>query len=441
MSSTPHAARGHARLSPSASSRWLKCAGSIRMQQGIPDTSSPFANEGSGAHELAQKCIETGLDADSYAGFYANLDQSKPISPKQIGERSIYIDDEMVDGVQQYLDFCRELMDGAEWQAEQWLSLTHLECDGLDGGTGDFLAYNEKTATLDVVDLKYGYGAVDPRENTQLMLYALGAVKRYHNRKLDKVRLTVVQPRSRSGGDAIKTWEADPLDLFEFETDIKLGAKRTENAAAAFDRIFKEVPVEKQPKAVAEWEKAHLVAGPHCTFCKREGSCATNAAYKLSLTDADFDAFGEATPAPVIHMTPEQIGKRLATVDQVEQWCRAVRAYAHDEAMNGRMPVGFKLVAKRATRKWNDTGMAADALEKVLGDEAPIWSEPELLSPAKVESLLPGKNKAERAAALAALEIDGVKVVVKESSGTVLAAESDPRPAAIIGGDEFEEVK
>lgn len=411
------------------------------MQQGIPDTSSPFADEGSGAHELAQKCIETGLDADSYAGFYANLDQSKPISPKQLGDRSIYIDDEMVDGVQQYLDFCRGLMDGAEWQAEQWLSLTHLECDGLDGGTGDFLAYNEKTATLDVVDLKYGYGAVDPRENTQLMLYALGAVKRYHNRKLDKVRLTVVQPRSRSGGDAIKTWEADPLDLFEFETDIKLGAAKVEDASFSYDEIVADNPLAASLKAEQAWYRENLAAGEHCKFCKAEAFCPAKEKLVMDVVDADFDAFGEATPAPVIHLTPEQIGAKWGLIEQVEQWCKAFRAFAHDEAMGGRIPKGLKLVAKRATRKWNDTGMAADALESVLGDNAAIWSEPELLSPAKVESLMPGSNKEKRAAALAALEIDGVKVVVKESSGTVLAAESDPRPAAIIGGDEFEEVK
>lgn len=337
-------------------------------------------------------------------------------------------------------------MDGAEWQAEQWLSLTHLECDGLDGGTGDFLAYNEKTATLDVVDLKYGYGAVDPRENTQLMLYALGAVKRYHNRKLDKVRLTVVQPRSRSGGDAIKTWEADPLDLFEFETDIKQGAAETAHAAAALDGMAVTAATggeaaAKKAVEIRRWEEKFLVAGEHCKFCKAEAFCPAKEKLVMDVVDADFDAFGEATPAPVIHLTPEQIGAKWSLIEQVEQWCKAFRAFAHDEAMGGRMPAGLKLVAKRATRKWNDTSMAADALEKVLGDEAPIWSEPELLSPAKVESVMPGKNKAERAAALAALEIDGVKVVVKESSGTVLAPESDPRPAAVIGGDEFEEVK
>ena len=107
MSAQPHTTRSHAKLSPSASKRWLSCPGCIPMQQGIPDTSSAFADEGSGAHELAQKCLETGHDADKYAGWFVNLDQSKPISPKSLGNRSIAIDDEMVDGVQVYLDFCR----------------------------------------------------------------------------------------------------------------------------------------------------------------------------------------------------------------------------------------------------------------------------------------------------------------------------------------------
>ena len=59
-------------------------------------------------------------------------------------------------------------------------------------------------------------------------------------------------------------------------------------------------------------------------------------------------------------------------------------------------------------------------------------TEPELKTPAQVEPLMPGKNKKQRAAAMADL-------VNKESSGTVLALADDPRPAVRADASEFEE--
>lgn len=50
----------HAQLGPSGASRWMACPGSVRLSAGLPDESSPFAEEGTKAHELAEICLKQG---------------------------------------------------------------------------------------------------------------------------------------------------------------------------------------------------------------------------------------------------------------------------------------------------------------------------------------------------------------------------------------------
>lgn len=49
----------HAKLSPSSADRWSKCTASIAMEEGLPDIISPYAEEGTRAHELLEKSIRT----------------------------------------------------------------------------------------------------------------------------------------------------------------------------------------------------------------------------------------------------------------------------------------------------------------------------------------------------------------------------------------------
>lgn len=391
----------------------MRCPGSIRMSEGIPNTSSAYADEGTAAHELAQHCLETGFDADRFGGMYVRLDGKAPaekfiVAP--IGERCYAVDEEMVDGVQQYLDFVREIMIGkdVETETEQWLDLSHLGVEGLDGGTGDFLGYDPHNQVLDIVDLKYGRGVpVDPRENSQGLCYAVGAVNRFHNRGLKKLRISIVQPRCPHPDGPVRTWECDVVDLLDFKADLIAAAKRT---------------TEKD---------APLLAGEHCKFCPVAATCPARRDQALAIAQAEFSALGEMELPVVEQMKPEALAKVLRDVDQLEDYCRRVKEYAHHEATHGRCPPGFKLVAKRAVRRWKDEETAKDMLVDIYGlDETQILTEPELKTPAQVESLMPGKNKKERGDALAEL-------VSKESSGTVLAPESDSRPAVKADASEF----
>lgn len=413
---TSHTARKHARLAPSAAHRWWMCPGSIRLSQGIPDRGSVFADEGTSAHELAQHCLTTGFSADRFLGEHVNLDADKPaekFNVLAIGERSFPIDEEMADGVQQYVDYVSDiaLKTGVEVQYEEFVDLSYMGVPGLDGGTADFCAYDPVLKMLTLVDFKYGRGvAVDPQENKQLLCYALGAIRRWSNRGLAKLRLAVVQPRCpHPSGQSIREWDADVLDLLDFEAELKARALATQEPDA--------------PLAAGEW----------CRFCPAAPTCPARRDHVLRLAQAEFSTIDEMELPVVTEMPPEELARILTVADQIEDWCRRVKDHAHMEASHGRIPPGFKLVAKRATRKWRDETEAFDALEQLVADSDAIWQPRKMKSPAQIEPLMPGANKKKRAAALNFL-------VVKESSGTVLAPDSDPRPAVQADASEFGEV-
>jgi hypothetical protein len=373
------------------------------MSAGIPDTSSRFADEGTAAHTLADHCLRNSKQPEDFVGWFVNLGESKPIAKKSLGSRSWEITEEMVDAVSVYVDYCNALMnDGCECEIEAFVSLKHLGVDGLDGGTGDFIAYQLIEKVLEGVDYKHGRGvAVSPDENPQLLSYMLGAVHRYHNQGISKLRLTVVQPRAAGGG--VKTWECNVADLLDFREELIEAAKRT-----------------LEPDAP-------LKAGDWCKFCKAAATCPARRDLALAGAQAEFDAVGAITLPAVHEMTPDQLAKTLGEAEQISGWCARVIEHAHAEATRGRVPTGYKLVAKRATRKWKDEAEAQARME-LLGIEP--FQEPKLKSPAGAERDFPGKNKTERAAAMAAL-------VSKESSGTALALLDDPRPAARADAAEF----
>ena len=114
-----------------------------------------------------------------------------------------------------------------------------------------------------------------------------------------------------------------------------------------------------------------------------------------------------------------QIAKLLDAADLIDDWLGAVRAHALHLAESGSAIPGYKLVPKRATRKWREDA-SIYTVSGVLGvDLADVQTEPKLKSPAQVEKLVP-KDRREKMADL----------VVKESSGSNLVKDSDPRKPA-----------
>jgi hypothetical protein len=115
-------------------------------------------------------------------------------------------------------------------------------------------------------------------------------------------------------------------------------------------------------------------------------------------------------------MTPEEIGELLDAADLIDTWVKGVRAFAFEAAQDGFDIPGYKLVQKRAIRRWVDADVTRDALLKRGLNPEEIVTDPKLKSPAQIDKLLP---KAER---------DQIADLwTNESSGASLVPETDKR--------------
>lgn len=399
-----HSARAHARLSPSGAERWLVCPGSIVLSEGIPDKSSSYSRLGTAAHSLAEKCLETGKHP---------LDL---IDEEIVIEDEVFtVDEDMAQSVAVYVDHIREqLKPGVELEIECRLDLSHVIEDSF--GSGDALIYDPATKHLQIKDYKHGQGvAVEPEENEQLLTYAVGAIKRYDNRQVDKVTLTVIQPRKPHARGPIRSWETDPWTLVEFQERLREGAELVDEATYNYGRT-----------GDGHWRDLYLTPGDHCTFCKAAPTCPALRERAYELAKAEFSEAGEVVTPTVTDMDSNELAKVLKNVETLKIWLRRVEEFAHAEAVAGRPPTGYKLVAKRATRRWRDAEEAAAGIKIQFDlEDSDIYAAPKMKTPAQVEKIV-GKKKFELLSEL----------TVKESSGSVLAPYDDPRPVVRVSAEE-----
>jgi hypothetical protein len=377
----------HARLSASAAERWFNCPGSVALTAGMSSRSEAAA-QGTFAHHIASECLMHG---DKWPRDWLG---NKTV----IDGFTVECDQEMVDGVLFYLDTIREdAVPGDVPHVEVRLTDDLAKLHPSLGGTADYARWRPATRELLVCDLKYGSGvAVGAEDNRQLLTYALGVMLRLKV-GADKVTVRIVQPRLEIDGQKVRDWTFDGKAIMDFAADLLEAA----NAASRPD--------------------APLVAGYWCrkTFCPAARTCPAIEKYHHAMVAADFDV-----NVPVTAETLEKVAQALAMVGPLEAKIKQVEAYAYELANRGLEIPGYKLVEKRATRKWKDPEMVA-LWAKERGVEP--YAEPELLSVAQLEKKLRKEEKAELA-----------PLYEKVSSGTTLVPASDSRPVANrISADDF----
>ncbi len=369
----------HALLSASSASRWLTCTAAPRFEEGLPESTSTYAEEGRLAHAIAELKVLKKFTVMTGRTYNTRLNKLK---------KDALYDQEMDKTTDLYLEHLTEqamLYDSSPTVvAEVKVDFGEYVPEGF--GTCDCVMIGGDT--LSITDYKHGKGVpVSAVGNPQMRLYALGALKRYapvFGDTIKQVRMTIDQPRLDSYTSDLITVE----ELRAWGESIKPIAQK------AFSGLGEFVP------------------GEHCRFCRGKAQCRARANVNTALEDfKDCVPAGSVKPGefvPQVHsyLTPggvevhpllsdAEIGDLLIRGQQLVQWYKDLEEYATKALLDGKPIEGWKLVAGRSNRTFTDQDAAIKAVIAAGYDEALVYDrKPKTLS--ELEKLMGKAEFAEK---------------------------------------------
>ena len=184
----------HARLSPSSSKGWLKCAGRLVMESAFPNTHNDSSDEGTAMHTVAKMCLtEVGWEAARAVGTKV------PVNAEGEHIRVVVFTEEMAELTQGYVDTIRALAKTAVVVLiEHRVDFSEYVGVPDSFGTADailLIPLDSGGFELFCIDLKTGWVRVDPEHNTQALFYALGAYREFEmSHDIRQVRCGIFQP-------------------------------------------------------------------------------------------------------------------------------------------------------------------------------------------------------------------------------------------------------
>lgn len=404
----------HALLSASSSKQWLHCPPSIRLQENFPNESSVYAAEGTFAHEVCEYKVRK----------YLKERVKRPQSEEYDTEEIEQITDVYAEFVISIIEKMKE--NGCEPLAfvEERVDYSHIAPSGF--GTADMLIIGKDEngkGLLHVCDFKTGAGVfVDADHNSQMMLYAIGALAAYgFLYDIEIVRMSIIQPRL----DNISTFECSRQELEDWGESIK-------------------------PTALLAFEgKGEQHPGDWCRFCRAKPVCKACADEALALCQEDFldldaGAFDdtaeesdmtapyEADTQTAVFKQPglipiSELAEIIPTLNRISSWIEAVFAFVSSEAINHGVPIpGYKVVEGRSKRVFTDTKAVVDVA--VQNGYTDLYKQT-LITLTEFEKMM-GKKKFN--------ELLG-EYVAKPPGKLALVPESDPREPVDLTtpGQEF----
>jgi hypothetical protein len=356
----------------STAKRVMNCPGSVALVAKMPpQPSSSYADEGTLLHDTIAQILDKGTDPSEYLGTVYN---------------GVELTQELIDTK---LTPALELLNEIDPDSSMEFSVENRvgfgdRLPGVFGSTDLLCRVGDRAIVL---DWKFGDGVtVEAEESEQLMFYAAAAIRteklEWWAKGAKSLELVIVQPPH------IRRWTTTFARIDRFEKDLVRAVK------------------------TAQKPDAPLASGDWCRWCAAKPVCPVMTGALDRVVNSQLEGIDAA-----------KIGEYLQKADMLEDWVKSLRELAFQMLEAGKPVPGYKLVAKRGTRKWRDPNEAYAALRAVGLTDHDVWEPEELLSPAKMEKVL----KKQKLALPDSL-------VESVSSGNTLASEDDPRPAALTLG-------
>jgi hypothetical protein len=423
----------HALLSPSAAKKWLGCPASLACEVGIPNTSGAAAVNGTAMHTIAEATLNGIKNGHQPRDFdlekwFAPVASERVVvrnygnGPMCAGENDaqpgdVVVTDDFVAQVSKYVNYCALIMAAAEVvEIESRVSLTRILHPGYTiesvnykepneppheakvetFGTADFVALlrnPDGTYTLIVGDLKTGRHKVTAAENKQMMLYALGLLRKHRlSYDISAVKLFIFQPYA-GGADE---WDTTPTALEHF---AKFASKQALKALDAYQRG-------KKGLTQADFRPSNDA----CQWCRFSEQC--NAKRKVASNETEADL------SDGIEMTPEQLKVEWDKLPLMRKHIDDIEKAMYASLMRGDKVDGLKLVEGRpGNRAWSDTA-AVETYVRGCG-AGNLMYKATLLSPTEAEKALKGTDT----------WIQLESFITRKPGQPSIAAAGDKRPA------------
>lgn len=425
----------HSLLSPSRAPRFLRCPGSVALEEFIPNSSSTYADEGTAMHTLFAMVF--GAD-QIVAGVTVKEAHTLDFLGEEIfvkdNPKPYVVTTDFAEPVQDFIDQVRARMEpGDVLLVEQRVHYGHLVGVPEQSGSADVQIVHVSRKELEVIDAKFGMGVpVRAEGNEQARLYGIGSLDQLDLiYDLELVRNVIIQPRIPDGTseelltvDELTAWVQDvakPGFIAAHEIYERVHGPETQ---AEHDAYYSRDPV--QPGELNPGDK-------QCRFCRASATCPAKAQKAVNdvagdFVDLDAPSISKQLTAAVgdVHgLSNEELAKRLRAVPFVQGWCKDILALADTRLLAGETIDGFKVVqGKQGDRKWTDEEAARKYIARKLGTAES--TEAKVISPTVAE------KKFKAAKDTKSFEYLTKNLIARTEGGPAVVPDSDPRPALTI---------
>lgn len=409
-----HSARAHARLSASASKRWMNCTMSPQAEEGFPDTSNPSSEDGTYVHEQNDIQLLYWLEQITQAEYIVKLAQCDQAYHALLTERGLAFDQAQLHMKAQKelsrfcvnwaINFIQGLYDehgkeNVKVMVEQRFDLTRYVPESF--GTSDLTIIVPRK--LYVTDWKAGRNIVYADDNSQLRLYGLGAMDKYDVLyDFDEVEMTIVMPQHEfvdsetMSGAALVHWG---------ETVVKPAALAAHTGVGAV------------------YAPSLDDDGP-CRWCKARGVCKARADLAQGIA---------GTLVNPGLLTPDELKDLYPKLDGVISWAKDVKDHVDSQVLAGVKGYGLKVVEGKSNRTITDVSQAKLRLIEAGFPLEVITEAP------PTERILLGLSALEKAVGKTKLPTILGDVLVKPPGKPTVVPESDPREAMDVSKPSAEE--